>query len=396
VIIFQVLTRVLAFVGKELVEVVRRPGAIVSLILGPFLIMAVFGFGYGGFRRPLDVALVIPEGSGLPTQIDDYEALTGPGLQLATVTAERAAAERALQEQRIDLVIIAPADGEAAVREGRRSTITILYNLVDPVQEAYTLFLAERLEAEVNREIIERAAGEGEAFVVAQGQPREALIPPEVIASPTETLTQNVSPTLANLVAYYSPAVLALIVQHMAVSLVAISLIRERSTGVMEVFRVSPISAIEIVLGKLLAFGILNAAICVATVGLLVNVLHVPLLGDPVWLAGVVGLLVLASLGLGMVIALLADSERQAVQLTLLVLLASVFFSGMVIGIDEFRPEVRTAAHALPVTHGIRLVQDLMLRGQTTVVWQVGALAGIAVALIAASWVLLRLRMSRA
>ena len=46
------LTRLLALVGKELVEVVRRPGALLSLVLGPFLIMAVFGLGYNGVHRP--------------------------------------------------------------------------------------------------------------------------------------------------------------------------------------------------------------------------------------------------------------------------------------------------------------------------------------------------------
>jgi ABC-2 type transport system permease protein len=110
-------------------------------------------------------------------------------------------------------------------------------------------------------------------------------------------------------------------------------------------------------------------------------------------IAGVIALLVLASLGMGVVIALIADSERQAVQLTLLVLLASVFFSGFVIAIDEFRPEVRPLSYAIPATHGIRLFQDLMLRGGTDAVWQLGALALIAVLLLVVSWVLLRTRM---
>ena len=54
-----------AVVRKELIEVIRRPGAIVSLVLGPFLIMAVFGIGYSGVRRPLDTVLVVPPDSGL-------------------------------------------------------------------------------------------------------------------------------------------------------------------------------------------------------------------------------------------------------------------------------------------------------------------------------------------
>ena len=59
--LFKTLTRILAIVGKELVSIVRRPGALFSLVLGPFLIMALFGAGYGGFRRPLDTIVVLAE-----------------------------------------------------------------------------------------------------------------------------------------------------------------------------------------------------------------------------------------------------------------------------------------------------------------------------------------------
>ena len=75
--LFKILTRILAFVGKELVEVVRRPGALASLILGPFLVMAIFGVGYSGYRRPLDTVVVIPPESGLPTDVEAYSEVSG-------------------------------------------------------------------------------------------------------------------------------------------------------------------------------------------------------------------------------------------------------------------------------------------------------------------------------
>ena len=84
--------------------------------------------------------------------------------------------------------------------------------------------------------------------------------------------------------------------------------------------------------------------------------------------------MLLASLGIGLVIAVISDSERQAVQLSLLLLLASVFFSGFVLAISEFTEPVRVLAYMLPVTHGIRLMQDIMLRGGTTQTWEYAAL----------------------
>ena len=80
--LFKTLTRILAFVGKELVEVMRRPGALLSLVLGPFLIMAIFGVGYSGYRRPLTTVIVVPEGSGLPTDVQTYTEISGAGLEV--------------------------------------------------------------------------------------------------------------------------------------------------------------------------------------------------------------------------------------------------------------------------------------------------------------------------
>ena len=132
------------------------------------------------------------------------------------------------------------------------------------------------------------------------------------------------------------------------------------------------------------------------SVNLRTGFFRVPMLGDPALLAGVTGLVLLASLGLGLFIAVISDSERQAVQLALLSLLASVFFSGFVLAIAEFSEPVRALAYLLPVTHGIRLIQDLMLRGTTNQQWEIGALAIIALVTMTASWLLLRRGMSRA
>jgi ABC-2 type transport system permease protein len=121
----------------------------------------------------------------------------------------------------------------------------------------------------------------------------------------------------------------------------------------------------------------------------------VPILGDPALIAGVIGLLILASLGLGLLIAAISDSERQTVQLALLVLLASVFFSGFALAIDQFSQPVRSLIYLIPVTNGIRLLDDLLMRGTTTASWQIGVLAILAVVFIGLSWLLLRRAMRR-
>jgi ABC-2 type transport system permease protein len=176
----------------------------------------------------------------------------------------------------------------------------------------------------------------------------------------------------------------------MGVTLTALSMVRERLSGAMDIFRVAPVRALEILVGKYLAYAFFNLSIAAAICFMLVGVLHEPLLSPPSDVAWVVALLSFASLGLGLLISTIVDSERQAVQLSMLVLLASVFFSGFVLPLDQFITPMRIAAYGLPVTHGIQLLQDFMLRGNTNQAWELLALGGIGIALFVLTSVTVR------
>ena len=392
----KVLTRLLAFIGRELVEVRRRPGALASLVFGPFLVMAIFGLGYNGYKKPLPTLIVIPASSGLPTDVEVYRNVAGAGLEIVDVVQDASTANARLESGEVEVVAIAPENAKATFESGKQSTIEVRVDLADPVQAAYAGLMADTFANAVNREIIRRAAQEGQDQAAQNGLPNADQVPPEVIAAPTHAELVNIAPVVPTVIGFFGPAVLALILQHMAVTLIALSVVRDRTSGVIEVFRVSPVSAWEVVAGKILGFAFLCAAIALVSLLLLIFGLGVPMLGSPAVLAGVVALLIIASLGLGLLISIVSDSERQAVQLSLLVLLASVFFSGFVLPISEFTAPVRAGAYLIPVTNGIGLIQDVMLRGEIREPWQAMLLAAIGLVLLLACWLLLRRNMTRA
>jgi len=390
-------TRIFSQTRKELIQIIRRPAAFLSLVLGPFLLMALFGAGFTGVRSPLETILVIPSEVSLPRDISFYQGLTGPAMNIRSVIEGRDEAARALDAREVDIIVVAPADAISAFRDGRQAGIEVAYNEIDPALDAYARVLAYNLSQEVNKEILRRAVEEGEAYALTRLELDGTLteIPPEVIAAPTRATAVNVAPTTPTIVQFFAPAVLALVLQHMAVTLSALSLVRERLSGTMEIFRVSPINSVELLLGKYLGFGIMSALMAAAVVLLVVYGLGTPLLGSPLVLAGIVALVVFASLGLGLLISVVADSERQSVQLSLLVLLASVFFSGIVLPVEDFRPEVQALAYGLPVTHGITLLQQVMLRGAIATEWQVAVLAASGVLLLLLTAFLLRRQLMR-
>lgn len=380
-------TRFLAVVGKEIISVVRRPGALVSMIAGPFIMMAVFGLGYVG-RPQYRAVLVIPPQSGLPQTAAEYQKISNDTpIEIVGVSADPAPARAAVADGRADLIVIAPSDGEARFKAGQQSVLLIEYDTEDPVAALYAETVAAQLAAEANKMLIERVVRAGSEQVAQAGVPK---IPPEVIAAPTRAEARNLAPTRPSVIAFFGPAVLALIIQHMAVTLSALSMSRENFGGIIEILRVAPIAASAILAGKLVALLVLVGGTAAALLGLMLAVLHVPMLGDPALVVVGLALLSFASIGLGLLLSVLADSERQAVQLALLALLASVFFGGFVLDLNEFAEPVRVIGNALPVTHGIQLSQDLFLRGETSQPWRFGVLAAMGAVLFAVAWLFYR------
>ena len=384
------LVRITSFIGKELREVFRRPGVLASLVLGPFLIMLLFGLGYTGSRSPFRTEIVVPAGSELPRDQAFYEELAPGRIQVVGISQDQSQTEHRLRERDIDLMVVAPENAVAQLRDGNQTEILVAWNQVDPVYDGLAHLAVSTMVAELNAEIIRQAAAEGIELAEGDLGPRVTDISPDVIAKPTTAVTENVAPTDPTVLNFFAPAVLALVLQHLGITLTALSMVRERLSGQMDLFRVAPVNSMEVLVGKYVAYGLLTLVVGGTVGALMVFGLGVPVLGGYVAAIGVVLLLAFASLGVGLLISLVADSERQAVQLSMLVLLASVFFSGFVLPVQDFIGAVQYFAYALPVTHGIALLQETMLRGELSTTWMIGALAGIGAVLYTLS--LLRLR----
>ncbi len=197
-------TRTTSFLGKDVIETVRRPGALFSLIFGPFVIMGLFGIGYSGQYRPLNAVLVVPASANLPRDIGFYQQFTGDSVSLVEITDNADAARARLQRQEIDIIVIAPADVEQQFRSGQQATVTIEYNELDPVRDNYARFVAYRQVQELNRAIIEQAVSQGEQYVIqTTGQQPPIAVSPQVIAAPTRAELRNLAPVTPNVVAFF-------------------------------------------------------------------------------------------------------------------------------------------------------------------------------------------------
>jgi ABC-2 type transport system permease protein len=220
-------------------------------------------------------------------------------------------------------------------------------------------------------------------------------ISPQILVRPFGVETRNVGALQVTAVDFFTPSVIILLLQHIAVTIAALSIVRERRSGTMELFRVAPVSSLETMIGKYVSYLIFGIVIAAILTLLIYFGLHMPMLGS--WTNyGLVGLAVLfASLGLGFVISLIADTESHAVQLSMIALLVSVFFSGFLLDLRYFFVPVRVLSYAIPATYGINMLQNVMLRGKELPPIYFGGLLAYGLVFFLIAWLLMRRLMAR-
>jgi ABC-2 type transport system permease protein len=189
--------------------------------------------------------------------------------------------------------------------------------------------------------------------------------------------------------AFYAPAVMVVLIQHLSITFAALSVVRERSLGTTEVVRVGPTTVADLLLGKYLGYSLIAGAISTVLVIGLVFGFGVPMGGSWSWLAGLMAMVIVASLAFGFLVAAFSDSDSQAVQFSMLALLFTIFFSGFVLSLDRLTDIVKGVAFLVPATPGIASVQDVMFRGQPPRPLMVAALAVYALVVFVASTLLL-------
>ena len=139
----------------------------------------------------------------------------------------------------------------------------------------------------------------------------------------------------------------------------------------------------------------MGAVVGAALIAVMVYGLGVPMGGSWVDLALVVGAVLLASAGLGFCVASISSTDAQAVQYTMLLLLATIFLSGLVLSLERFIPQIRWVALALPPTYGIEMIRDVMLRGTAPGVFLLSALTVFGAVLTTVGWLGTKRRLNR-
>src|SRR5690606_30249150 len=133
------------------------------------------------------------------------------------------------------------------------------------------------------------AALEEELAVLEESLAEFTRIPPAVAVQPFVPESSLVNGVETSMASFYAPAVMVVLIQHLAVTFAALSIVRERTLGSVELIRVGPTTVTDVLLGKYLGYTVIAGTIAAALVGM-VLLLGAPMGGSWGWLAGLLAM----------------------------------------------------------------------------------------------------------
>jgi len=341
------LRRLMAMLAKEIRQM-RRDRLTFAMMLGvPLIQLLLFGYAINNDPKRLPAALVTPTQDrftrAIVTQLEltDYYRFVYRG-----VSAERA--EALLAGGDVVFVVTIPSDFGRRVLRGDRPQILIEADATDPAAASGAISTLSRVaENALLREL-------GTAAEAAAARTERIEIVVHERYNP-EGITQY------NIV----PGLLGVILQMTMVMMTAMALTRETERGTMETLLSLPATPAEIMLGKVLPYIGVGAVQVVVILVAARGLFSVPFVGGLGLLLGGVMLFMLALVLLGYTFSTFARNQMQAMQLNIFYFLPSLLLSGFMFPFRGMPGWAQTLGELLPLTHFLRIVRAVMLKGAT-------------------------------
>ena len=161
---FRSFIRSSSFLRKEISEILRQPQLVANLVLGPFLILLVFGFGYSNQPRTLRTLFVAQTNSPLTAQeIQNYRGALGVQIAFVGITSNQEDALNQLQRGQVDLVVVEPVDATSSIKNNQQAVFTFYHHEIDPLQVSYVGYMGWLFAGVVNQQVLQSFAVQGQA-----------------------------------------------------------------------------------------------------------------------------------------------------------------------------------------------------------------------------------------
>ncbi|MGX5732195.1 ABC transporter permease [Pseudoxanthomonas beigongshangi] len=326
--------RLSAVMLKEVRQMRRDRITLAMIVAIPVMQLLLFGYAINTNLRDLRAGVADQANTTASrAMVMDIMATTVVKPALAARTPQELM--EAIRRGEISLGIVVPPDFERRRAEGREQ-VQILVDGSDNAVQSAAAQLAQMPADTAVRAVV----------------PAERAISVVAFYNPERRSAVNIVPGL-----------IGVILTMTMVLFTGVAIVRERERGNMELLIATPVSSAELMIGKVLPYigiGLIQTTVVLA---LGMWLFEVPLNGS-VWHVYVAAiLLIAANLTLGLLISTRAQSQFQAMQMTFFVFLPSILLSGFMFPFSGMPRPVQWLAEVLPLTHFLRLIRGVMLRG---------------------------------
>lgn len=339
------LARIGAIFVKELIQMRRDRLTFAMMLAIPVIQLVLFGFAINSDPRKLPTAVHVEERTPLVRSL--LTAFQSSGYyDLVLESADLDDGARLLARGEATFLISIPAGFTERLLRGERPQLLIEADASDPAASSNAIARADEIVRQALRHDLKGPL----AALAADPGPVELIV--HARYNP-EGITQY------NIV----PGLLGVILTMTSVMITAIAMTREAERGTMENLLAMPAKPYEVMLGKIIPYLGVGA---VQTVIILLAARHlfaVPFAGAPWLLLLGVGVFIIANLALGFTFSTIARSQMQAMQLTFFFFLPSILLSGFMFPYRGMPFWAQTIGEVLPLTHFLRVVRGVMLKG---------------------------------
>lgn len=362
--------RTAAMVLKEFLQLRRDRITLVTMISVPLMQLLLFGYAINTNPRNLPTAVLLQENSDVGRSI--LKALENTRYFKVTQMARTGAElDHLLASGTVLFAVEIPAGFERALRRGDRPALLVAADATDPVASGSALgTLAEVVQTALlnDRAIPESASPPFEIRTHARYNP--------------SGLSQ------LNIV----PGLLGTILTLTMLIFTALSVTREIERGTMESLLSMPIRPVEIMIGKIAPYVVIGFVQASLIIGAGVLLFGVPIVGSLTLLALLTTLFVATNLAIGYTFSTLAQNQLQAIQMAMMFFLPNILLSGFMFPFAGMPVWAQWVGEFLPVTHYIRIVRAIMLKGSTLADLQFDSVALIGLMLLAMTIAVTRFR----
>ncbi|MFI5385162.1 MAG: ABC transporter permease [Fimbriimonadales bacterium] len=335
---------------KEILQIIRDPRTFITALVNP--LMMLFLFGYGLSTDIKNVRLGVVDWSHTRQSRDLHRAFTSSGYFLDAFSADRyEELGKALDDRRIQLGLVIPANFAQRTAAGRAAAVQIIVDGSDPTTATTVSGYASAIVAGYSNSVLEQVVQRHGIVIGANAMTID--VRPRVWYN--EDLLS---------IDFIVPGVIVIVLMMTTASLTASTVARERERGSIEQIVVSPVKPYELMVGKTAAYVLL----ALLDVTLVVIIGHfwfgVPIKGSLLLFSLCSLLFITSSLGIGLLASAGAKTQRGAqTSVMLLTMLPGIILSGFVFPISSMPAGVQVFTWLIPARYFMVIVRGIFLKG---------------------------------